>query len=733
MQTYPNKNKIEERIERLKSIQSELLPVKNLEKKLEIIDKTPEVTEFLSSNPATCHFFETLNVHSNMILKSMILIGQQKIVSVLLHHIPVSDELMDVLHQIDSFYETVHGLIAYQIMVLQLIFDQKNIPCNFEDEKKMGINFLKPSGVDISKDSRSLRIAIRQAIENLDKMGEIYPVGGAGERLKLVDEETNEPLPVAKLAFLGSNLLEGLVRDLEAREFLTYQLTGKQIITPIAMMTSDEKHNDEHIKQLCISSNWFHRGKENFSIFSQPMVPVVTVNGDWLLSSLNSLMVKPGGHGVIWKLAEDAGVFDWFRQMNISKMMARQINNPIAGVDGGLLKFAGVGFRDNKVFGFSSCDRVINSSEGMDILIEKETPQGFLYKITNIEYTEFVKNSIVDEPECETSQFSKFPTNTNILFLDILEVEKAIKKCPVPGMLINMKSTVPYIDKEGCLTKIQAGRLESTMQNIADDIVDVFPHQLSEDQYGQLKSYLTYNLRNKTISVTKRSLNSNDSFSETPESCFYEMINNGHDLFSNYCGIKLPKLRDPETYLKQGPSIMLNYHPALGPLYSVIAQKIRGGIFFEDAELQLEIAEVDLENIELDGSLLIYADQVTGEVNDNGVLQYGKNLGKCTLKNVKIKNSGIDRFADNCYWKNEIKRFENLRITLHGNAELIAENVTFNGNFNLEVPNGHRLTATMLGDKLQFNMEKIETTSIYWIYEFDEEDRIVLKKNSKQI
>lgn len=46
-------------------------------------------------------------------------------------------------------------------------------------------------------------------------MAEIYPLGGAGDRLGLVDEETGECLPVAMLPYCGRTLLEGLIRDLQ--------------------------------------------------------------------------------------------------------------------------------------------------------------------------------------------------------------------------------------------------------------------------------------------------------------------------------------------------------------------------------------------------------------------------------------------------------------------------------------------------------------------------------------
>ena len=47
----------------------------------------------------------------------------------------------------------------------------------------------------------------------------------------------------------------------------------------------------------------------------QPLVPVMNVeSGEWLLSDQLQPMTKPGGHGAIWKLMKDEGVFAWLKQ-----------------------------------------------------------------------------------------------------------------------------------------------------------------------------------------------------------------------------------------------------------------------------------------------------------------------------------------------------------------------------------------------------------------------------------
>jgi hypothetical protein len=100
-------------------------------------------------------------------------------------------------------------------------------------------------------------------------MAEIYPLGGAGDRLGLVDPVTGECLPVAMLPYCGRTLLEGLIRDLQAREFLYYKVYGRQHITPVAIMTSAAKKNNERVQALCESHGWFGRGKQSFRLFEQ--------------------------------------------------------------------------------------------------------------------------------------------------------------------------------------------------------------------------------------------------------------------------------------------------------------------------------------------------------------------------------------------------------------------------------------------------------------------------------
>ena len=132
-------------------------------------------------------------------------------------------------------------------------------------------------------------------------------------------------------------------------------------------------------------AGWFGRGASSFRLFQQPLVPMVGAeDGRWLLqrplevraglldgngkrggrvkpgamASFGStplcpfqvplrsmrrlhtcplhlppaqVMMKPGGHGVIWKLMIDTGVFDWLAGQGRQAAIVRQIRCAWAG------------------------------------------------------------------------------------------------------------------------------------------------------------------------------------------------------------------------------------------------------------------------------------------------------------------------------------------------------------------------------------------------------------------
>lgn len=182
---------------------------------------------------------------------------------------------------------------------------------------------------------------------------------------------------------------------------------------------------------------------------------------------------------------------------------------------------------------------------------------------------------------------------------------------------------------------------------------------------------------------------------------------------SSSCSLSVP----------QGPGFIFLFHPALGPLWDVIAQKIRGGSLLPGSELVLEVAEARLLDVKVDGSLLVTADAVMGHlvpaemqqpqhmpfelpgdssaaVQDFPVLSagaggaqgqaggwsgatklaYSSRCGRVHLLNVSVENVGVDwHHPGNVYWRHQVQRHEACRIILHGRAEFEAYDCRIRG------------------------------------------------------
>jgi hypothetical protein len=160
------------------------------------------------------------------------------------------------------------------------------------------------------------------------------------------------------------------------------------------------------------------------------------------------------------------------------------------------------------------------------------------------------------------------------------------------------------------------------------------------------------------------------------------------------CGMRhVPPVGDVQEYLAQGPGFVFLFHPALGPLWDVIAQKIRGGALLDGSELVLEVAEARLLDVTVDGSLLVYADNVMGHLeqqqqqgagesgSSSSRLQYSAANGRVHLMNVTVQNVGVDwHHPGNVYWQHRVNRHEACKVLLHGRSEFEAYDCKISGN-----------------------------------------------------
>lgn len=662
----PDDHEIEELARKLKESRS-------VEKRIAVLDEIDRVRDFLRGGHPVLALLSGLDGDGESALKQIVALGQAPLASLDVRQEEIS-ELISRLALVDEFYREMGGLTGYQMHVRRLL--KKN------GSESESADFHSPAFIDISRLSPEVEAAVEAGIAAMPQLCEMYPLGGAADRLHLIDEKTGSDLPAAKLQFAGKTLLERLLSDLEGRERLYYQRTGRQLFTPVAIMTSHEKNNQMHVREILEESRWFGRPKESFRLFVQPLVPIVDEKGDWIWNGAWKLQMKPGGHGAIWKLARDNGIFDWLKSLGVKYALIRQINNPLAGLDYGLLGFTGFGISRRMSFGFASCPRLCKAAEGVNVLAERKTSDGYLYNLSNIEYCDFEKYGIQDTPMNPGEPFSRFTSNTNILFGDLDALEEAVGRCPFPGLLMNLKE-----DSKGLF----AGRLESTMQNIADMFVEKAKEPLLEKRLE--KTFITYNERAKTISTAKKAYIAGRSLNETPEKCFYDLMVAAKDLLQKYCSFELPLGRTLEETLESHPSFVFLFHPCLGPLFSTIGQKVRKGVLRDGSEMRLEIGDVEIVDLNLNGSLQVIAEM--------GRSAFVKSPARCFLKNCTIENHGVDWGSSKPFWRGAYQRKESLLIELGAGAEFFAECVHFTGGHHFVVPAGEKMVVVQEGDVLR--------------------------------
>ncbi|XP_057523230.1 UTP--glucose-1-phosphate uridylyltransferase 3, chloroplastic [Amaranthus tricolor] len=642
-------------------------------------------------------------------------------------------KLLKTLAELEMFYNCIGGIIGYQITVLELLAESvhgQNMNSSQHMKESMKCQFVEihaPEGIDLSKNAEYASQAAIWGIEGLPYLGEIYPLGGSADRLGFVDPDTGECLPAAMLPYCGRTLLEGLIRDLQAREYLYFKLYGKQCITPVAIMTSAAKNNHERISSLCEKLQWFGRGRSTFQLFEQPLVPAISAkDGEWLVSEPFTPVCKPGGHGVIWKLAYDKGVFQWFYKHGRRGATVRQVSNVVAATDLTLLALAGVGLHRGKKLGFASCQRTPGATEGINVLVEKKEISGkWAYGFSCIEYTEFDKFGI------SKSLLADFPANTNILYVDLQSAEEVASRndeSSLPGLVLNIKKQIEYKDYYGIKHSVSGGRLECTMQNIADNFCNKYPSRFYGVKEDVLDTFMVYNERRRVTSSAKKKKRVGKPLHQTPDGALLDIMRNAYDLLS-YCNIKIPEVEKNEIYIESGPPYLIFLHPALGPLWEVSRQKFHEGSISKGSELQIEVAEFFWKDVQLDGSMIIIAENVMGAMgtDESGepVLEYGHRCARCKLQNVRVLNKGIDWESEgNIFWRHEVHRDECLKIMLHGNAEFEATDVTLEGNHVFEVPDGCRLKVTSTNPGVSMQLEPIEdakkdTGSWYWSYKID--------------
>ena len=667
-----------------------------------VVQNEPAALDALSKPGALEQFLSRAAPEQQYVLTLMLALGQGETLfnglDTLQDPNAALSALCSTLIGLESFYQPIGGVLGYYATVVDLM---KGVVKPEEVHQ-----YVEPPFVDIRTPNLPLWEEAYDGIFHLGKTAVIFTLGGAGDRLNLVDKHSGEPLPVARLAFCGKSLFEGLMRDHEALEYWHYRAFGQQATAPILIMTSLEKQNDHHIEAMGEEANWFGRPRNAIRRMIQPMVPVIDTDGQLAMTGPLQLAMKPGGHGVVWKLAKDSGSLDWLSSLGIDAALMRQVHNPLAGLDRNLALLAGYGRSKEMSFGFLSSPSAPGLAEGMNVLDMHSDGTDRVGAITNIEYTQFSLLKTI-------SAGAVCPANANILFVSLPAIDRSLAKNPIPGMIVNAKTRVDVV-KDGQTPTKYGARLESCMQNIADGLFSkIIPG--TRPSPGDLETFLLLQDREKMKSEIKTAAQPGHAQHTTPATGLYDWNMAMRQLFSS-CGTALPEEQSLEEFLRDGPRVLLAIHPALGPFWDVIRQKVCGGKIAAGSELELEIAELSCKELEVQGSFRLIADLPTGPINGAEGRRFTDRIGRAKLDRLTVLNEGLCNREVDAVLQGTIERKERCEIRLEGFSEVVAENVTIRGDFHLTVPDGQRATLTAGPDgSVEVKLDPI--TSPGWTYD----------------
>lgn len=548
-------------------------------------------------------------------------------------------KIFDALHAVEVFYSQAGGLLGYQKMCDALLDPQDIAHACHE--------WILPEVVNIHEENDQVQAAIDAGIEMTEYLAEIFVVGGSAERMGLKSEKNQEPIPAAAFPFMGKPLIAHLIEDLQAREDLFFKTTQRKITIPIALMCSDETNNFKKICELLEQNHYFNRPKDSFIFIRQPMVPCINSLGQWSFTPQQGLELKPSGHGALWNACRSQKIFERLEEMNKHYALIRQINNPLASVDYNILAFLGLMRQKNKQFGFLVTQRKKGHAEGAIAyaIVERD---GKPYKIaTNVEYCRLENASLSED----------FPSNTNVLAVDLKAIQKAIQANPYPGALLNFK------EKNGLAT----ARLELSMQNLSDAFLD----ENLEPGQEHRAVLLVHQERRKAISAIKKIQEGREEKNETPLKAFYDLFILHESLFSERGCMRFPEWDHTFSTLMHTPPYLFFFSKRLGPHMAEVAKKIQQVEIQPKSYLSIDASNVIMMKTSIRGTLII-EDRSS---DHSGIVQ----MRDCTVSNL-----GADWDQFDPMFAQPLAGHQQMKIILHSHAKVILEGSCFNGDVCIE-------------------------------------------------
>lgn len=462
----------------------------------------------------------------------------------------------------------------------------KNLLKNVDHNKKK-IEICDGYSLSIHKNKEDYIKYEKIGMKSIDKTVFVLVAGGLGERLGYHDIKIK----------IVSNSISNL-------SFLDHYVTIiKNLCTKpcIVIMTSDDTHS-RTINYLSENSN-FGLLNDELYIIKQNKVPCfLNKNGDLAYNNKGDLIMKPHGHGDVHMLLYQNGLVDIFYNLEKKWIVFFQDTN-ILTFDA-VVPTIGISSEKDIDFNFITTNRKPGEAVGCIVTLHDHVNGS--KKTTCVEYNQ-IESYLNGQPEpMMDNQFSIYPGNTNILVLKLDQYrEKLILSNGLVPEFIN-----PKYESDKITFKSPA-RLETMMQEFS-----IF-YDYNRVSYTNFDKESCYSVMKNDLAsaVTKPSY-------DCILSCEFEYHRSRANLFKRFgCQLEEPieKVINGIKVL-DGPKIY--YSPRFAKTYYELEQNIGKNIKLSRKSVLIIDGPIYLENIDLDGTLIVQASE------------------KCTINNLTIKNDG---------------------------------------------------------------------------------------------
>lgn len=460
-----------------------------------------------------------------------------------------------------------------------------------------------PEGIQLDVESLTFAEKEKIGFENIEKMGVILVAGGLGERLGYDGIKVGIPLDLVT----GDVYLQKYVKEILALQRKAERRLGRKVRIPFAIMTSDDTH--DRTVALLEANGHFGMEEGQITLMKSGTVPAIQNNdGDFVLEKdeqgrdTYKLLSKPHGHGDVHMMMHKHGVAKRWLESGITHSLFIQDTN--GQVFRAALAGLGVSLENDFDFNFLTVSRKAGEKAGAIAQLTKDGQT----KVGNVEYNQLsavLEGGDVADPDTGDSPY---PGNTNVFIVKNEVYDRALDETSgVLGEFVNPK----YADQEK--TKfLSPTRLETMMQ----DIAFYFGGMGARVGFTNIldKFYVFSPVKNNPKDGAANAAKGNNADSmATGEASYYR----GGRLMLRIAGMDVrvnPSLgSDGKPLLRMSRGVpyddgaKVSLSPDFASTTFEVASKVHGGRISDDSTLVVEGENVVLDNLDLDGSLIIRA------------------------------------------------------------------------------------------------------------------------------